>query len=48
MLNFLLIQLDFESYFIKLIFLGGHISRRVRLILRLLVPKPEEVFSFTF
>ena len=46
MLNFLLIQLDFESYFIKLIYIQGHVSLHSGACLELhLVPKPQQTFA---
>ena len=46
MLNSLLIQLDFESYFIKLMCIQGHITldSSARLVLRL-APQTLEAFA---
>ena len=45
-LNFLLIHLDFESYFVKLMCSEGHISLHSSMCFVLhLVPKPQETFA---
>ena len=45
-LNFLLIHLDFESYFVELMCSEGHISLHSSMCFVLhLVPKPQETFA---